>query len=129
MNYLIVFLGAGLGGAFRLGVNQATIRLFGLGFPFGTLAVNVVGSLIMGLLTEYFVLRSGLSQEFRLFLTTGILGGFTTFSTFSLDAVALWDRGQWATSLIYVTLSVALSLGALVAGLMIIRLLAQSQTA
>ncbi|MGY5808102.1 fluoride efflux transporter CrcB [Rhizobium sp. LEGMi198b] len=129
MNYLIVFLGAGLGGAFRLGVNQATIRLFGLGFPFGTLAVNVVGSLIMGLLTEYFILRSGLSQEFRLFLTTGILGGFTTFSTFSLDAVALWDRGQWATSLIYVTLSVALSLGALVAGLMIIRLLAQSQTA
>lgn len=129
MNYLIVFLGAGLGGAFRLGVNQATIRLFGLGFPFGTLAVNVVGSLIMGLLTEYFVLRSGLSQEFRLFLTTGILGGFTTFSTFSLDAVALWERGQWAISLIYVALSVALSLGALVAGLMIIRLLAQSQTA
>ncbi|MDK4738452.1 fluoride efflux transporter CrcB [Rhizobium sp. CNPSo 3464] len=128
MNYLIVFLGAGLGGAFRLGVNQATIRLFGLGFPFGTLAVNVVGSLIMGLLTEYFVLRSGLPQEFRLFLTTGILGGFTTFSTFSLDAVALWERGQWAISLIYVALSVALSLGALVAGLMIIRLLAQSQT-
>ncbi|MBB5577754.1 MULTISPECIES: fluoride efflux transporter CrcB [Rhizobium] len=129
MNYLIVFLGAGLGGAFRLGVNQASIRLFGLGFPYGTLVVNVVGSLIMGLLTEYFVLRSGLSQELRLFLTTGILGGFTTFSTFSLDAIALWERGQWASSLIYIMFSVFLSLAALVAGLMIIRLLGQSQTA
>ena len=129
MNYLIVFLGAGLGGAFRLGVNQASIRLFGLGFPYGTLVVNVVGSLIMGLLTEYFVLRSGLSQELRLFLTTGILGGFTTFSTFSLDAIALWERGQWASSLIYIVFSVFLSLAALVAGLMIIRLLGQNQLA
>ncbi|WFU07919.1 fluoride efflux transporter CrcB [Rhizobium sp. CB3090] len=129
MNYLIVFLGAGLGGAFRLGVNQAALRLFGLGFPFGTVAVNIVGSLVMGLLTEYFVLRSGLSQELRLFLTTGVLGGFTTFSTFSLDTIALWERGQWATSLIYVALSVFLSLGALVAGLMIIRLLGQNQLA
>jgi CrcB protein len=118
-----------LGGAFRLGVNQATLRVFGLGFPFGTLAVNIVGSLIMGLLTEYFVLRSGLSQELRLFLTTGVLGGFTTFSTFSLDTIALWERGQWATSLIYVALSVFLSLAALVAGLMIIRLLGQNQLA
>ncbi|AYG60080.1 fluoride efflux transporter CrcB [Rhizobium jaguaris] len=129
MNYLIVFLGAGLGGAFRLGVNQAAARLLGLAFPFGTLAVNTVGSLIMGLLTEYFVLRSGLSQELRLFLTTGILGGFTTFSTFSLDAVALWERGQWVASLIYVALSLFLSLAALVVGLTIIRLLAQGQTA
>ncbi|MBB4566169.1 fluoride efflux transporter CrcB [Rhizobium leucaenae] len=129
MNYLIVFLGAGLGGAFRLGVNQVTMRLFGLGFPYGTLTVNIVGSLIMGLLTEYFVLRSGLSQELRLFLTTGVLGGFTTFSTFSLDTVALWERGQWATSVIYVVLSVVLSLAALIAGLMIIRLVGQGQTA
>ncbi|MDL2400333.1 fluoride efflux transporter CrcB [Rhizobium mayense] len=129
MNYLIVFLGAGLGGAFRLGVNQAASRLLGLAFPFGTLAVNTIGSLIMGLLTEYFVFRSGLSHELRLFLTTGILGGFTTFSTFSLDAVALWERGQWATSLTYVALSLILSLAALIAGLTIIRLLAQGQTA
>ena len=129
MNYLIVFLGAGLGGAFRLGVNQAAARMLGLAFPFGTLAVNTIGSLIMGLLTEYFVLRSGLSHELRLFLTTGILGGFTTFSTFSLDAVALWERGQWATSLTYVALSLILSLAALIVGLTIIRLLAQGQTA
>jgi CrcB protein len=129
MNYLIVFVGAGLGGAFRLGVNQAAARLLGLAFPFGTLAVNIVGSLVMGLLTEYFVLRSGLSHELRLFLTTGILGGFTTFSTFSWDTVALWERGHWATSLIYVALSILLSMGALIVGLTIIRLLAQGQTA
>jgi CrcB protein len=127
MNYLIVFLGAGLGGAFRLGVNQAAARLLGLDFPFGTLIVNAAGSLIMGLLTAYFALRSGLSQEVRLFLTTGMLGGFTTFSTFSLDAVALWERGQWASSLLYVVLSLGLSLLGLAAGLMIVRLLAQAQ--
>ncbi|MQB42259.1 fluoride efflux transporter CrcB [Rhizobium sp. ICMP 5592] len=129
MNYLIVFLGAGLGGVFRLGVNQAAVRLLGFGFPFGTLAVNIVGSLIMGLLTEYFVLRSGLSQELRLFLTTGILGGFTTFSSFSMDTVALWERGQWGASLIYVALSLFLSVAALMIGLSIVRLLAQGQTA
>jgi CrcB protein len=129
MNYLIVFLGAGLGGVFRLGVNQAAVRLLGFGFPFGTLAVNIVGSLIMGLLTEYFVLRSGLSQELRLFLTTGILGGFTTFSSFSMDTVALWERGQWSASLIYIALSLFLSVAALMIGLSIVRLLAQGQTA
>ncbi|HEY0124446.1 MAG TPA: fluoride efflux transporter CrcB [Rhizobium sp.] len=129
MSYLIVFLGAGLGGAMRLGVNQAAARLLGFGFPFGTLTVNIAGSLIMGLLTEYFVLRSGLSQELRLFLTTGILGGFTTFSSFSMDTVALWERGQWGASLIYVALSLFLSVAALVAGLSIVRLLAQGQPA
>lgn len=127
MSYLIVFLGAGLGGALRLGVNQAAARLLGFVFPFGTLTVNIVGSLIMGALTEYFVLRSGLSQELRLFLTTGILGGFTTFSSFSMDTVALWERGQWGASLIYVVLSLVLSVAALVVGLSIVRLLAQGQ--
>lgn len=127
MSYLIVFLGAGLGGALRLGVNQAAARLLGFGFPFGTLTVNIVGSLIMGALTEYFVLRSGPSQELRLFLTTGILGGFTTFSSFSMDTVALWERGQWGASVIYVVLSLVLSVAALVVGLSIVRLLAQGQ--
>ena len=109
MNYLIAFLGAGLGGALRHGVNQASAHLFGFAFPYGTLAVNVVGSLIMGLLTEYFVVRTGVPQELRLFLTTGILGGFTTFSTFSLDTITLWERGQWISVLVYVVLSLLLS--------------------
>jgi len=68
------------------------------------------------------------SQEFRLFLTTGILGGFTTFSTFALESVALWERGQWMPSVAYVALSVFLSIGALIAGLAIVRLIIPGQT-
>lgn len=126
--YLVVFLGAGLGGVFRLGVSELVARLFGFDFPLGTLIVNVTGAFIMGLLTEYFAFRGGLSQELRLFLTTGILGGFTTFSTFALESVLLWERGQWMPSVAYVALSVLLSIGALIAGLVIVRLIVQVQT-
>ncbi len=81
MLYLIVFIGAGIGGALRHGVNVWAARMFGFGFPFGTLIVNIVGSLLMGVLAGLFVYRAGLvPQHARLFLTTGILGGFTTFS-------------------------------------------------
>ena len=120
--YLIVFLGAGIGGALRHGVNQLAARLLGVVFPWGTLTVNVVGSLAMGLIAEYFALRGDLPQGARLFLTTGILGGFTTFSTFSLDSVALWERGQAAAAAAYVAASLVLSLAGLVAGLSLIRM-------
>ncbi|WEX74594.1 fluoride efflux transporter CrcB [Sinorhizobium numidicum] len=129
MAYLIVFLGAGIGGAARHGVNQLAAHLFGVAFPFGTLSVNVAGSFVMGVLAEYFALRSGFSQEMRLFLTTGILGGFTTFSTFSLDAISLWERGEWGNAAAYVVISLVLSLAGLLAGLAIIRFLAQGQAA
>ena len=99
MLYLIVFIGAGIGGALRHGVNVGAARLFGFGFPFGTLIVNVVGSFAMGLLAGYFAFRPGITQHMRLFLTTGILGGFTTFSAFSLDT-ALLDRAAFATGLL-----------------------------
>lgn len=121
MGFLIVFAGAGLGGAARHGVNLAAARLFGLGFPAGTLAVNVVGCFVMGALAEYFALKSGLSQPARLFLTTGVLGGFTTFSAFSLDAALLWERGQTGLAAFYVLASVVLSLAAVAAGLALIR--------
>ncbi|MGO8624729.1 CrcB family protein, partial [Rhizobium ruizarguesonis] len=75
--YLIVFLGAGIGGALRHGINQLAARLFGMAFPYGTLTFNVAGSLLMGILAEYFAFRIGASQEIRLFLTTGVLCGFT----------------------------------------------------
>jgi CrcB protein len=127
--YLIVFLGAGLGGAFRLGINELVARLLGVEFPFGTLIINILGAFIMGLLTEYFAFRGGMSQEMRLFLTTGVLGGFTTFSTFALESVALWQRGQWTPAIAYVGLSVFLSIGALMGGLAIVRLIIQAQTA
>jgi CrcB protein len=123
MGYLIVFLGGGLGAALRHGVNLAAARLFGMGFPYGTLVINLLGSLAMGLIAEYFALKIGLPQRWRLFLTTGVLGGFTTFSAFSLEAALLYERGQIAGAAIYVVASVVLSIGALFAGLAIVRML------
>jgi CrcB protein len=115
--YLIVFLGAGIGGALRHGVNNAAARMFGYGFPFGTLVVNILGSFLMGVLAGYFVFRTGVPQHMRLFLTTGILGGFTTFSAFSLDAALLIERHQYGPAAAYVGASVFVSLAALFAGL------------
>lgn len=117
MPYLIVFFGAGIGGALRHGVNVAAGRAFGVGLPAGTLIVNVVGSLLMGLLAGWFLLRPGYSQEVRLFLTTGVLGGFTTFSAFSLDAALLIERHAYWAAFFYVAGSVALSIAALFLGL------------
>jgi CrcB protein len=115
----LVFLGAGIGGALRHGVNQACARLLGIAFPWGTLAVNVVGSFAMGLIVGWLAQHAdaGWSQNLRLFLTTGVLGGFTTFSAFSLDAVALWERGGWGGASAYVLSSVLVSIGALALGL------------
>ncbi len=123
MGFLIVFLGGGLGAALRHGVNLLAFRLVGPGFPYGTLFINVVGSLAMGLIAEYFALKMGMRQSFRLFLTTGILGGFTTFSAFSLEAALLYERGEVAAAAIYVIASVGLAIAALFAGLAIVRML------
>ena len=119
MGYLVVFLGAGIGGALRHGVNLGAARLFGFGFPFGTLIVNVAGSLLMGLFAGYFAYRTGIPQHMRLFLTTGILGGFTTFSAFSLDTALLIERHAYGLAAAYVAVSVAVSLAALFAALAI----------
>ena len=83
--------------------------LFGFGFPFGTLIVNIVGSFVMGLLAGYFAFRPGIGQHMRLFLTTGILGGFTTFSAFSLDTALLIERHAYGLAAGYVVGSVAAS--------------------
>ena len=110
--FLTVFLGAGLGGALRHGVNLAAARLLGTGLPFGTLAVNVVGSLAMGLAVGWFAHVASPSQPWRLFLTTGVLGGFTTFSAFSLETALLVERGTPLVAGAYVLLSVVGSIGA-----------------
>src|SRR3954451_5475208 len=117
MLYLIVFLGAGIGGALRHGINVGAARLLGYGFPFGTLIVNVIGSFLIGLLAGYFGFRTGIDQHLRLFLTTGILGGFTTFSAFSLDAALLVERHAYALAAGYVVGSVVLGLIGLFLGL------------
>jgi CrcB protein len=121
MGYLIVFLGAGIGGALRHGVNLAAVRLFGFGFPFGTAIVNVLGSFLIGLLAGYFAFQTGLSQHVRLFLTTGLLGGFTTFSAFSLDAALLLERHSYWLAAGYIVGSVGISLIALFFGLALFR--------
>ena len=121
MLYLIVFLGAGIGGALRHGVNVGAVRLFGYGFPFGTLIVNVVGSFMMGALAGYFAFRPGINQHMRLFLTTGVLGGFTTFSAFSLDAALLIERHSYGLAAGYVVGTVAASLSGLFFGLALFR--------
>jgi len=121
MGYLIVFLGAGIGGALRHGVNVAAARMFGYGFPLGTMIVNVLGSFLIGVLAGWFALRTGSSQHLRLFLTTGLLGGFTTFSAFSLDTALLIERNEPFAAAAYVVASVVLALGGLFLGLALFR--------
>jgi CrcB protein len=123
MGFLIVFLGGGIGAASRHGINLLAARALGTGFPYGTLFINVAGSLVMGLIAEFFALKAGLPQHWRLFLTTGILGGFTTFSAFSLEAALLYERGDLIGAAIYVVASVVLAIGALFAGLAIVRVI------
>ena len=121
MGYLIVFLGGGLGAATRHGINLATARVLGIAFPYGTLLINITGSFIMGLVAAYFAFKGGASQHWRLFFTTGILGGYTTFSAFSLDAALLYERGQIGMAALYVIASGAISIVGLFAGLALVR--------
>lgn len=121
MLYLIVFLGAGIGGALRHGVNVGATRLFGFDFPYGTLIVNLAGSFAMGLFAGYFAFRPGISQHVRLFLTTGVLGGFTTFSAFSLDAALLIERHSYGLAAGYMAGSVIAAISALFFGLALFR--------
>jgi CrcB protein len=122
----LVFLGGGIGAAMRHGVNVASADWFGTGFPWGTMIVNVVGSFIIGALAAYFAFRGDAmwTQPLRLFLATGILGGFTTFSAFSLDFALMFERGEIGQGVAYVLASVALSLAAIFAGLFVVRSLA-----
>ncbi|MCC7273928.1 MAG: fluoride efflux transporter CrcB [Alphaproteobacteria bacterium] len=121
--YLTVFVGAGIGGALRHAGNLAAMRWLGAGFPWGTLLINVTGSLAMGLIAGWFAFRSaGGAQLLRLFLTTGILGGYTTFSAFSLDVALLWERGDAWSAALYVAGSVLLSIAGVFAGLALMRI-------
>ena len=118
---LSIAAGGALGALARHFVNRATLAWLGPGFPWGTLMVNVAGSLAMGLLIGWLARQQGISEELRAFLTIGFLGALTTFSTFSLDTIVLFERGQVLAAALYVLASVALSLGGLVAGLAIWR--------
>lgn len=124
MAFFVVFLGGGLGAAIRHGINLGVGRLLGGGFPYATFIINVSGSFVMGLMAAWFAFKGDASQHWRLFLTAGVLGGYTTFSTFSLDAALLYERDQFMLAAIYVIGSVALGLVGLFAGLAIVRSMA-----
>lgn len=118
-----VFLGGGIGSGLRYGVGRAALALAGPGFPLGTLVVNVLGCTLMGALAEWLAWRDmGIDASMKLFLTTGLLGGFTTFSAFALDAVALWQRGETLSALSYGAGSVVLSIAGFLAGMALMRI-------
>jgi CrcB protein len=121
---LAIGIGGGLGSLARHYLSSAIYQLTGPTFPWGILVVNVLGGFAMGLIVELSALKLNLSLELRAFLTTGVLGGFTTFSAFSLDAALLIERGDWLNAGSYMVGSVVLSVAALFAGLWLVRVFA-----
>ncbi|MGI9500896.1 MAG: fluoride efflux transporter CrcB [Geminicoccaceae bacterium] len=119
--WLAVALGGMVGATLRYPASIAATKAFGHGFPYGTLFVNVAGSFAMGALVELMALSWSTSQETRLFLTVGLLGSFTTFSTFSLDVYTLYERHAYGPLITYTLGSFCLSLIALVLGLAMVR--------
>ena len=119
---VLVAFGGGIGAGLRHLVNFAALRLIGPGFPWGTMAINVTGSFVMGVFIEFLARRfGGASNELRLFVATGILGGFTTFSAFSLDFAVLWERGEVVPAFGYALGSVVASIAALFVGMWLAR--------
>lgn len=123
MNFLLVMAGGAVGSAARYLLGKLTLGWFGPNYPWGTLAVNLIGGFLMGLLAGTLA-RIGGSEHTRLLIGVGVLGGFTTFSSFSLDAVLMIERGEWNVALFYVLASVIGSVLALFAGLHLVRALA-----
>ncbi len=119
--FLYAAFGGAIGAAARYGVNVSTPKLLGYGFPWGTMIVNIAGSFVMGLLIAVMALSWNASQEMRVFLITGVLGGFTTFSAFSLDFAALYERKEYGLAFGYAGSSVVMSLIAVFAGLYLAR--------
>ncbi len=118
---LAVAAGGALGASGRHLVSRASVHLLGTGFPWGTVFVNVLGSFAMGVLIELAALKLSMSLEMRAFVFVGLLGGFTTFSTFSLDAVTLFERGEMMPAFFYVSGSVVASVAGLFLGLGLMR--------
>ena len=121
---LMVAMGGAFGSAGRYMVGVLATRLFGIGFPWGTMIVNIMGSFLMGVLVASLALRYSVSNEVRGFLAIGVLGGFTTFSSFALDYVYLYEKKQYLASAGYMGLSVFCSILALFFGLALVRSIA-----
>lgn len=116
---LLVFLGGGLGSVARYGVGVLAMKRLGAGWPYGTFTVNVVGGLAMGALIGFLAHRGGADQErWRVLVAVGMLGGFTTFSSFSLEVALMIERREYGQAGLYVLLSVVLAVSALFVGLL-----------
>lgn len=116
-NLLLVAAGGAIGASLRHLSGIVALRIMGVGFPWGTLFVNVLGSLLMGLFVAWMTKKCGVSNDMRFFVATGILGGFTTFSAFSLDVANMIERGEMGGAFAYISASVIISLVAVFIGL------------
>ncbi len=121
LHLILVAVGGAIGAALRHLVNLASLRLFGPNFPWGTMAINIAGSFAMGVFIELLARRFNASSELRLFVATGILGGFTTFSAFSLDFATLWERGEAMPAVGYAVASVVGAIAAIFLGMWLAR--------
>ena len=119
--YLWIAAGGAIGASGRHFVNSLATRLVGHGFPWGTFSVNVLGSFVMGAIITLLALKGSVSQDIRAFLTTGFLGGFTTFSAFSLDFASIYQRKEHMLAFVYAGSSVVISLMAVFAGMLLVR--------
>ena len=117
----MIALGGAAGAVARYGVGLWSVVMLGHGFPYGTMVINIWGSFVMGLIIAKFSQMDHVSQEMRSLIATGFLGAFTTFSTFSLDFVTMWERGDSVHAFLYVAASVVLSIFALFLGLWLMR--------
>lgn len=118
---LLVMVGGAIGAALRYHLGKTALRLFGSGWPWGTLGANVIGGMVMGLFVGWLAARAQGGENVRLFFAVGILGGFTTFSSFSLEAILMIERGEILSALAYILVSVIASIGALALGLTLTR--------
>jgi CrcB protein len=121
LNLFLVAAGGAIGSALRYEYGRLSARLFGIGWPYGTLGVNIIGGLVMGLFAGWLAARAQGGEGMRLFIAVGILGGFTTFSSFSLETMLMIERGEWLSASGYALASVLASVGALAIGLGVMR--------
>ena len=119
MSYLLVFVGGGLGATLRHFINLTCARCMGTGFPWGTFIINITGSTVMGLIAGYLAFKGEASQPWRLFVMTGVLGGYTTFSTYMLDARTLLAEGRAWVALAYVAATLVTGLLAVWVGVVV----------
>jgi fluoride exporter len=126
-NILVIALGAAIGANLRYGLSLWAARQFGAAFPYGTLIVNLIGCFAIGLVLQFSLTRMPLSEPLRLLIVTGLLGGFTTFSSFGYETYALILKGEWLPALIYIAASVVLGLGAVFLGAALISWLYQQR--